>query len=56
MCESCENMARFIVSGAVGVRYLCAFHAMTLCDAVGDRAGVEHFKELLEGDRLPISA
>jgi hypothetical protein len=55
-CEKCQNMARFVVSGAVGVHYLCASHAMILCESVGDRAGVEHFSALLEGDRLPIGA
>ena len=53
-CEKCEKMARFVVSGAVGVRYLCASHALILCESVGDRAGVEHFQKLVEGDRMPV--
>jgi hypothetical protein len=55
-CEQCENMARFVVTGSVGVRYLCALHSSILCELVGDRRGVDHFQKLLEGDRLPVTA
>ena len=53
-CEQCENMARFVVTGSVGVRYLCALHSSILCESVGDRAGVQHFEKLLESDRLSV--
>jgi hypothetical protein len=50
-CDKCNNMARLTVSGFFFTRYLCAFHAMELCQEVGDSAGVEKFKALLEGDK-----
>lgn len=54
-CDKCENMARITVSGYIVARYLCAKHAGELCASVGDIAGVEKFKALEVGDRLPIA-
>jgi hypothetical protein len=50
-CDKCDNMARLTISGFFFARYLCALHAMELCQEVGDSAGVEKFRGLLAGDR-----
>ena len=50
-CDSCQNMARVTVSGAIIPRYLCARHAGELCASVGDTAGVAKLTALMEGDR-----
>jgi hypothetical protein len=55
-CDSCQNMARVTVSGAIVPRYLCARHAGELCASVGDMAGVAHFTALMAGDRQGVSA
>jgi hypothetical protein len=51
-CDKCENMARVTVSGGILPRYLCALHALQLCESVGDQAGADKFALLLEGDRV----
>ena len=53
-CDKCENMARVTVSGAILPAYLCASHARELCVNVSDRAGVDRFTALIEGDRVLI--
>ena len=53
-CDKCKNMARITVSGYLGTRYLCALHAKQLCESVGDQAGADKFKLLIEGDRVSI--
>ena len=55
-CDSCENVARVTVSGAIVPRYLCARHAGELCASVGDTAGVAKFTALMESDRERVSA
>jgi hypothetical protein len=55
-CDSCQNMARVTVSGAIVPRYLCARHAAALCVSVGDAAGLAHFTALMQGDRQAVSA
>jgi hypothetical protein len=51
-CDKCENMARVTVSGAILPSYLCALHAMQLCESAGDKAGADKFALLMAGDRV----
>jgi hypothetical protein len=51
-CDKCQNMARVTVSGYLVPRYLCALHAMQLCESVGDQAGADKFAQLMAGDRV----
>lgn len=53
-CDKCESMARVTVSGYLVPRYLCAFHAMQLCESLGDKAGADKFALLVEGDRVSL--
>lgn len=50
-CDKCGNMARVSVSGAILPAYLCALHASQLCESLGDSAGADKFKLLIQGDR-----
>ena len=53
-CDSCENMARVTVSGAILPRYLCAAHAAALCLKAGDKAGADKFAALAASDRALV--
>lgn len=53
-CDSCNNMARVTVSGAILPRYLCARHAGELCLSVGDIAGADKFTALAASDRALV--
>ena len=53
-CDSCENMARVTVSGAILPRYLCAAHAAELCLSIGDQAGADKFTALAASDRALV--
>jgi hypothetical protein len=53
-CDSCENMARVTVSGAILPRYLCAAHAAQLCLSAGDQAGADKFTALAASDRALV--
>lgn len=53
-CDSCQNMARVTVSGAILPRYLCAAHAAAICLSAGDLAGVDKFTALAASDRALV--
>jgi hypothetical protein len=53
-CDSCQNMARVTVSGAILPRYLCAAHAADICLKAGDIAGADKFTALAANDRALV--
>jgi hypothetical protein len=53
-CDSCNNMARVTVSGAILPRHLCAAHAAALCLKAGDIAGADKFTALSASDRALV--
>ena len=53
-CDSCQNMARVTVSGAILPRYLCAAHAADICLKAGDRAGFHKFTALAASDKALV--
>lgn len=53
-CDSCNNMARVTVSGAILPRYLCAAHAADICLKAGDKAGADKFTALAASDRALV--
>jgi hypothetical protein len=53
-CDSCNNMARVTVSGAILPRYLCAAHAADICLKAGDIAGADKFTALSASDRALV--